>query len=561
MKEHSFPGRANFKSSGKTNFGMFVPSLVFPFVAAAVLAALMFLLFRVGHYYVLIVPALAGLALAGCMKFAIRNGHCRSPLVGALAGLCAGMILYLGYYYCGMVYHFGRETITRPDLLPRYINARMKTDVLRGTHDYRRDDDPANPREGNVWMNWITFSIESVIVIAFAVGAAVANTRKPYCEKCRRWMKREITLFDPAQETDLTEAFRNNSAQALAIQCSGPVFATVPSLMLAADICPSVNDGKSRDCPVYASLKNVQKAVNAPTLDPFDSAQGNLLLRSIQLNPDEIAALGSRFKILQSLADPAAVTTFTPPKLAEEEHPPGTIAEIKPVEPEFAGKVLTKRTALIANAFMFGALLMMFLGLGLALLGGMTAFPDDKTVVVSSVRMTFGITLLSLGIVSFIGTVVLFLASPSYLSNRYLLKLTKNEFGRRSNRLVEPTDPDAMFVEIVPKLNWGKFSLETASDIGFLKVDRARGEILFEGDKERWRIPATAITHCEVEFFVEGQGTAGATKIFFTVLRAKHPTGFWEAPVRERTGAGLFRSGYRQRSAMRLSGMIREMRA
>ena len=111
----------------------------------------------------------------------------------------------------------------------------------------------------------------------------------------------------------------------------------------------------------------------------------------------------------------------------------------------------------------------------------------------------------------------------------------------------------------MPKLNWGKLGWENAREVGFLRVDRARREILLEGDKERWRIPAAAITHCDVEFFVEGQGSHAATKIFYVVLRARHPDEFWEAPIRERTGTGKFRSGRRKKSAQQLCEAIREI--
>jgi hypothetical protein len=86
-----------------------------------------------------------------------------------------------------------------------------------------------------------------------------------------------------------------------------------------------------------------------------------------------------------------------------------------------------------------------------------------------------------------------------------LLKVVKREFARRTGCLVQPSDADALFVEIVPKLNWGKMVLESASDVGSLRVDKRRREILFEGNKERWRIPAAAtvsaapITHARHE--------------------------------------------------------------
>jgi hypothetical protein len=90
-------------------------------------------------------------------------------------------------------------------------------------------------------------------------------------------------------------------------------------------------------------------------------------------------------------------------------------------------------------------------------------------------------------------------------------------------------------------------------------VDKARREVVFEGDKERWRIPAAAILSCEVEFFVEGRGSHAATKIYYVVLRARHPAQFWEAPIRERTGTGIFRAGRRKKAAERLCESIRSL--
>jgi hypothetical protein len=100
--------------------------------------------------------------------------------------------------------------------------------------------------------------------------------------------------------------------------------------------------------------------------------------------------------------------------------------------------------------------------------------------------------------------------------------------------------------------------LENASDVGLLLVDKARREVRFEGDRERWRVPANAITACEVEKFVQGEGTHGATKIFYTVLRANRRNGFWEAPIRHRVGTGVF-SGKRKKLATKLATAIQEI--
>jgi hypothetical protein len=231
------------------------------------------------------------------------------------------------------------------------------------------------------------------------------------------------------------------------------------------------------------------------------------------------------------------------------------------VESDYAGKVLTRRNTYLGLAYVLGGLVVIIGGMALALWGGMMAFPD-KTMPqnVSPEKKALGIFLLSVGGLFFGSTAILFLANPTYFGNRFLLRKTREEFSRRSRPLVDPNDPEALFTEVVPKLNWGRSLLETASDIGFLKVDAGRREILFEGDKQRFRVPADAITHCALEFFVNGQGSHAATKIYYVVLRANRPNEFWEVPLRERRGSGKFGARRRRKSAERLFASIQQMR-
>jgi len=202
-----------------------------------------------------------------------------------------------------------------------------------------------------------------------------------------------------------------------------------------------------------------------------------------------------------------------------------------------------------------------FGGLILAVCGGMMAFPDKNSPQdVPPAKKVLGIAMLSVGGLFFGGTTIFFLINPNYFGNRFLLRRARAEFARRPKCLVDPNDPDALFTEIVPKLNWGRMMLETATDAGFLKVDPQRREILFEGDKERFRIPAEAITYCAVEFYVEGQGSHAATKIYYVVLRANRPNDFWEVPIRERRGTGKFGARKRKKSAERLFASIQQIR-
>ena len=101
--------------------------------------------------------------------------------------------------------------------------------------------------------------------------------------------------------------------------------------------------------------------------------------------------------------------------------------------------------------------------------------------------------------------------------------------------------------------------MQEASDVGFLLVDRGRKDIRFEGDRERWRIPVSALSYCEVESFAEGHGAA-RFRSYFTVLRLSDASRFWEAPIRQDGGTGVAFGWRRKRAAQRLAAMINELR-
>ena len=247
MRANLLPERPSYKSSGGVNWLRFVPWLLLALVGSAVLAGLMFLLFKAGHYYIIFVPLVAAVGVAGLMNLVVAKGHCRNRLVAALCGLLAGCVLYFGYYYIGMVYALGTEMAAHPRVLPAYIRFRMATDVLRDTHDYHKHDDeePSRARGGSSFSNWMFFWIETVLVLGLSAGGALVRARKTYCEKCGRWMLREVTQFEPQKSDQLVQAFQVGSARQLAELCVTPVYSTLPNTSLALEYCPSMKDGRA----------------------------------------------------------------------------------------------------------------------------------------------------------------------------------------------------------------------------------------------------------------------------------------------------------------------------
>jgi hypothetical protein len=127
-----------------------------------------------------------------------------------------------------------------------------------------------------------------------------------------------------------------------------------------------------------------------------------------------------------------------------------------------------------------------------------------------------------------------------------LYRAACREFASRPDKLVEPSDPDALFVEVVLRENWprNQFMLEPAIDVGFLRIDVDRQVLLFEGDKERYIVPAASILSCEVEqmqtatYVVAGQPRTRTDPRYAAVLRANRFDGPWEAALAVRYDAG-----------------------
>jgi hypothetical protein len=69
-------------------------------------------------------------------------------------------------------------------------------------------------------------------------------------------------------------------------------------------------------------------------------------------------------------------------------------------------------------------------------------------------------------------------------------------------------------------------------DLGLLKVLHERKVLAFEGDRERWLIPAEAILSCETASYSEIAGDA--VRQYLVVLQVQTPTGPRELPLSPR---------------------------
>ena len=214
----------------------------------------------------------------------------------------------------------------------------------------------------------------------------------------------------------------------------------------------------------------------------------------------------------------------------------GGVAEVIPVPAPYAGKVLTTWGKIAEFLVGLSPVVTLLAGTGMALGGFVHA--DARGYLFPSRMHAAYAALLASGLALAVASVYVSLWRTCWLSDLYLRARARRLLALRPDPLVHARDPRAVFVEVVPPENWRRVMLETATDVGFLLVDREKGELRFEGDRERWRIPAGAILSCEMEAtgsFISRLGRAGHQMI---VLRARHPDPDWERSVSPREGGG-----------------------
>jgi hypothetical protein len=164
-----------------------------------------------------------------------------------------------------------------------------------------------------------------------------------------------------------------------------------------------------------------------------------------------------------------------------------------------------------------------------------------------------GFGLIGLGAVLFIVYCVYESCLIGIYPARCYLRWLRERIDTRPDAIVAADDPDAFFVQIIPRENWRISMGENASDVGLLRVDYKRKELRYEGDLERWTVPAESVMSIRLELFTPPAGLPllnehtvamlavdlGDRDVWETPLAA-HPVHFelW-TPGKRRRGAEL----------------------
>jgi hypothetical protein len=235
------------------------------------------------------------------------------------------------------------------------------------------------------------------------------------------------------------------------------------------------------------------------------------------------------------------------------------IADISSVPLAIRGRVLTSSAKLAENGIFLGQfLLFVAIAFTPAILGGLAAtkhlFPGNNA-------LSFAPVLIGLAITAGLCWVLGGLMLRKPWSADFMFHRAQGELLGRADAIVDPKLPEAVFVEVVPRRNWGRLSLNNAEDVGFLHLDGERRQILIEGDTKRYRIPVEALVSFGVELMnpVEAEDERG-TPVGLVVLKLRDRLGDRELPLRPvRTVSGDSLGGNYVERAKELRERIMEM--
>jgi hypothetical protein len=438
-----------------------------------------------GWYWIILLPCLLAFVLGGMMHAAVVLSHCRQPVIAALIGLSAGLLAYLGYFYFTMT---GLLPGAPLQSLPDYIQFRMETDT---EEDIGR---PARGGQPNEFMNWWAFATELLFLVGVPLAMGRRRARRAYSAELGQWLERDEVRFRTGARDQIEAALRDGWLERF-VSKNRPI--TTPQQTDACRVwieyvkAPEVSP---LDHDVY--LTAIER--------PFRTWLASLVMRDpldqVRLETQECLALQPIFPALagqlrthhEELRDAPQTTPGL--EVTEVPTPAGEATEVAHFEeiPEqeraqlFSGRHLLMSNVVAGIPLLGLAAAAGLIGLGYFLQQRGTALPLVLSLYAGGVV---------LGVICF-GALA---ANPYAAEQIYCYRLLQRTIRQRPEAIVDADDPDVMHIALTRRENWQKVKVETCTDAGLATFDDETGEFLFEGDVERFRIPAGAVVDCRPE--------------------------------------------------------------
>lgn len=506
--------RPRYRPSGKLDPARCVGALAILAVTSATLAVLYVMLLWYGFHSPLITLIMPVLCVAATSAYAVRYGKIRQPLLAAALAAACGAGGYLATFHLDQCLRW-HAPWTAIDRLPSFIAFRMETD---GWFFHQKLwviwPLPANPnfqpqvglaQIEPLSLHWLALLAETAIFIGVPGAAAWLAATAPFSEKCRRWMRSETLILHPDTQASFQQALTEQQIEQWVDSEPPRVPQQLPHWQLTVWYATS-EVGQEPDPDVFVQLDRTTY---------------------VRLLPAEAAALVTLLPGLLSMAGQARE------QLAAEADRVRTddSARIWPVPASQAGGLREAgdwlRVQSWATFWYIGMpFLILVLTLGtLALVGWLIDLG-----VLPHWTLASGL----LGVAAFL-LYLRYIFHPRHdaagtYRHRFESRLLRRAIAKRDGPLVSPDDVAAAYALAAPRRLWNAAAGNRFGEAnhGLVCVDRRQRAILFEGNYERYRIPAEAILDCTLE--TPPTQTVVVTDPWAVVVTARLGSGTWEFP-------------------------------
>jgi hypothetical protein len=514
--------RPSYRKSGKVDWPRFRRWVWLPVAASLLTSYLFVLLISPNHVLLLFGPMLLGLPIGGLVTLAVRRGHCRNQVVACFTCAVCFLVYLAGYLLFDYVNACGWAGLLNPlgwlDFFPLRLREVYRSSLMPSASDVEE-------------MAWTLFSLVGgpgcAIVLASLIACSAVGM---YCENCRHWIRSRTVYPREGTGEFLVRLLQEGKVHELPlVEREELGFIAILGARATVFYC-SPSPDLQRRCPVYLTL--VDQAFQRTWLvfhkaklwrHPFVPkpatrrqrfrAQASIMLWEVPLTTNETLQLGHRIPSFQMTWGPA----ITGIPHSEDRHFANgfTVQTIPGTAPRYEYFVLQ---ILICYSLSFMPLIVFLAGLVLGGIG-MAGFGAWY--------------FLPLGILLVVVAGPICWLNVEWLNFSHVVHRLRRVIGSRPDALVNPADPEAAIVTVVPREQWAKFPPDNPIDGGFLKIDEASRQLLFEGTRQRYRIPAAAILSCRVEPLALDTGFATQYAVVVRVETGPE-TGFpavvWEAP-------------------------------
>jgi hypothetical protein len=509
--------RPNYLPSSRMRMRSLPVSLVMLVCATIVTAAVFFGMLASGIYPAVASIGVPGMTISVGASAAVRHSHMRNRYLAAALGLLTGLIGYAGYFHLDQCLRWGAPW-SAIDRLPAYVAFRISTDQWVHVQQHlalqaRRPAAGVQPQAPIVNAAWLStyglnFCWELVIVGGCGVVAGWHFAGLPYSERRQQWLQKEWCRLDEASARTLREALAGESIERWL--ASGPRKAAINErhTTLTVWFLPAAA-GEEIDAEAYARLGD----------GPYQ-----------RLEPRETAALITLFPRLQEIAGSSKQQLATQ---AERETDIPT-ARIQSLPPPGSGHAVTAKNRQIAELIMEGVQFgIPVLGIALTIGSLFAVALLEQAGFIPQVPGWMAVVPLLIGGFGSLIALRLCIDPKRGWAVRVRTRFQRRQLDRvlreRTDPLIRADDERALFAMVVPRQYWE--ALRNAPlgefDHGLVRVDLDSQAILFEGDRERYWIPAAAILDCSFESLVVARESSALAAV---VVQARMGTGIWEFP-------------------------------